>query len=52
MNPRYKLEYFKDAEWEPVWISEAEALARKIWDTQYRPAARETPLKVSNANAT
>jgi hypothetical protein len=39
LHPRYKTTYFTHAKWPAHWISDAEALAHKIWTEDYKKVA-------------
>ncbi|KAH9856050.1 hypothetical protein C2E23DRAFT_714691, partial [Lenzites betulinus] len=39
LHPRYKLQYFRDANWEEGWIDEALVILRREWKDYYKPAA-------------
>jgi hypothetical protein len=39
LHPRYRTTYFTCAKWPVHWISDAEALARKIWTEDYKKVA-------------
>lgn len=39
LHPRHKLEYFRNAAWDPAWIDTARALVRNKFDLKY--ASRE-----------
>jgi hypothetical protein len=39
LHPHYKTTYFIRAKWPVHWISDAEALARKIWTEDHKKVA-------------
>lgn len=58
LHPRYKLAYFKDADWDDDWQEKAHALVREIYDRDYAtldpgaPAADQpTSLQSTQANS-
>ena len=47
LHPQYKLEYFKNANWEPEWIRTAEEIFRTQFELHYgkeNNAERETQV--------
>ncbi|KAF8803484.1 hypothetical protein BYT27DRAFT_7109409, partial [Phlegmacium glaucopus] len=36
LHPRYKTSYFTRAKWPQQWITDAKALARKVWTENYK----------------
>lgn len=38
LHPRYKTTYFSHAKWPQQWITDAEALATKVWTEKYKKA--------------
>ncbi|EFP84281.2 uncharacterized protein PGTG_10659 [Puccinia graminis f. sp. tritici CRL 75-36-700-3] len=48
LHPSFRDEYFKLAQWEPEWISEAIRLTREMWLTFYKPQA-SAPMNSSSA---
>lgn len=37
LDPRYKLEYFRDANWVDDWVSTSEEVVRTIFEARYLP---------------
>jgi hypothetical protein len=37
LHPRYKLAYFRDAQWPQQWIDAAEKIVREQWEEHYKP---------------
>jgi hypothetical protein len=53
LHPRYKTTYFTRAKWPQQWITDAEALARKVWSSKYKPkATRVPPLQAGQGGRT
>ncbi|POW11508.1 hypothetical protein PSTT_05242 [Puccinia striiformis] len=51
LHPSFRDEYFKLANWEPEWITEAIRLAREMWVSFYKPKPVEsTPSSLSSNN--
>jgi hypothetical protein len=48
LHPRHKLQYFKDAGWDPNWI----VSARSIVDDEYKRsyASRDVPIQIPESN--
>ena len=41
LHPQYKLEYFRAAKWEEVWVETALEILRTQYDLHYRKVADE-----------
>lgn len=42
LHPRHKLEYFKNAGWEPEWIDTAKSIVREEFEQSYMtPVAKD-----------
>ncbi len=39
MHPAYKMEYFREKEWEPEWIDKCYNIVRSVWKQHYKLAA-------------
>ncbi|POW11461.1 hypothetical protein PSTT_05236 [Puccinia striiformis] len=50
LHPSFRDEYFKLAQWEPEWISEAIRLAREMWVSFYKPKPVESTPSSSSSN--
>ncbi|KNE90607.1 hypothetical protein PSTG_15964 [Puccinia striiformis f. sp. tritici PST-78] len=51
LHPSFRDEYFKLANWEPEWITEAIRLAREMWVSFYKPKPVEsTPSSLASNN--
>ncbi|OJT13075.1 Zinc finger BED domain-containing protein 4 [Trametes pubescens] len=48
LHPRYKLQYFRDADWEEDWITEALKLVRDEWTTNYKPQQAAADAQVAS----
>ena len=44
LHPQYKLEYFKNAEWEPEWINTAENLLRTQFRSYHKVGGSNTDM--------
>jgi hypothetical protein len=38
LHPRYKLSYFREAQWPQQWIDAAEKIVREQWEEHYKPS--------------
>ncbi|KNE97041.1 hypothetical protein PSTG_09616 [Puccinia striiformis f. sp. tritici PST-78] len=50
LHPSFRDEYFKLANWEPEWITEAIRLAREMWVSFYKPKPVESTPSSSSSN--
>jgi len=50
LHPQYKLEYFKDAKWEPEWITIAEELVCTQFELSYYKFSQEE-IKITKGDA-
>lgn len=50
LHPQYKLQYFKDAKWEPEWIDTAEELVRTQFDLAYHKDNNNTTENTADKN--
>ncbi|KNE99920.1 hypothetical protein PSTG_06774 [Puccinia striiformis f. sp. tritici PST-78] len=50
LHPSFRGEYFKLANWEPNWITEAMRLAREMWILVYKPKPVESTPSSSSTN--
>ncbi|KAL1937047.1 hypothetical protein VTO73DRAFT_15573 [Trametes versicolor] len=41
LHPRYKIQYFKDQDWQEEWIAAAIEITRTEWETYYKPGSRD-----------
>ncbi|KAL1947002.1 hypothetical protein VTO73DRAFT_13963 [Trametes versicolor] len=51
LHPRYKMQYFRDQDWEEEWIAVAVDLVRSEWTTYYKVDAHDAALRVPSASA-
>ena len=49
LHPRYKLEYFKKAGWEPDWINTAEELVRTSFNKFYATKDKTNDVPIAPA---
>lgn len=51
LDPRYKVEYFRNLKWQPEWIDTAEAITRKAFE-KYRVAGDSSEVDEDGAGDT
>ncbi|OJT02143.1 hypothetical protein TRAPUB_7401 [Trametes pubescens] len=51
LHPRYKMQYFRDQDWEEEWIAAAVDLVRSEWTTYYKVEAHDAAPRAPSASA-